>query len=84
MPNANWDGRERRRATSDHDALIRIITLLENHTKSFEDHIMADNLYFKEIKNEIKAINRFMWTVIGGMVLLNALPAASNFMKLLQ
>lgn len=68
MPNQPWDGiTERRHKATDHDTLIGLVQILNNHVenfnklhKKFEEHILEDARRFD-------AINRTVWTATGAV-----------------
>lgn len=70
-----WDGEtERRRTPSDHDNLIRVITLLAQHVKNFDNHVEDDKVMAKDVRFSTKMI--YM-----GMGALGALQMVIIFIK---
>ncbi len=58
-----WDGKERRGNTEDHDILIRLdanvsnlIDLVEHHRKDFKSHMDKDDLNFQAVSTEMQNI----------------------------
>lgn len=67
----NWDGKiERRTNPTDHDTLVRAITILEHHVKNFDTHVGDDKESFKIIRAQIGKHAIFIYIAIGGIGML--------------
>jgi hypothetical protein len=61
-----WDGRiERRNNAGDHDNITRLITILDNHVKNFDQHVEKDEARFKEIGDKLWNHAKFIYIGIG-------------------
>lgn len=68
MSNKSWNGNvERRHNPSDHDNLIRVITLLAEHVKNFDTHVLDDKILSKKVDFHSKMI----YIGIGGLGMIN-------------
>ena len=61
-----WDGKdERRRNVNDHDAITRLLILLEQHVKNFDNQLDAFNQHVADDNRNFATLNRAMWVAIG-------------------
>ena len=51
-----WDGTERRKKASDHDTLICLVQILDNHVANFNAHVEEDKVLAKEVRFSTKII----------------------------
>lgn len=62
-----WDGLEERRIEpTDHDNLIRVITILSEHVKNFDSHVVDD----KAIAKKVEWSNKMLYMGLGGIAAL--------------
>lgn len=62
----SWDGKtERRNNAGDHDNITRLITLLENHVKNFDSHVIEDKENFKSIGDKLWNHAKYIYIGIG-------------------
>lgn len=74
MANPRWDGKvERRLYPNDHDNIVRAITILENHVKNFDSHVVEDKENFKTIRDQIGKHAIYIYMSVGGLAVLNFL-----------
>lgn len=74
MPHQPWDGHERRQESRDHDTLIAIVQILNNHVANFEKHIVSDLQCFKELRDTVHKLERCMWIATGVVAVFHVLP----------
>lgn len=59
-----WDGEtERRSFPSDHDNLIRVIAILAEHVKNFDNHVIDDKLMAKKVEFSTKMVYMAMGAI---------------------
>jgi len=70
----SWNGEERRKVNQrDHDLLTRIDANLANFMKKFEEHVDNDTRIEREIRNDVKWLQRIAWMGFGAYTLINVL-----------
>ena len=77
MPNRDkpWDGNtERRHNPTDHDNLIRVIAILAEHVKNFDNHILDD-------KNALKKLDWANKMIYIGLGAIGTLQFVAIFIK---
>jgi hypothetical protein len=57
---------------SDRELLVRIYERLTNHTNTFAQHIENDKVAFLEMNKKISGLERFRWSVLGGVAIVSA------------
>lgn len=90
MP-TKWDGEERRASTRDHDTLIQIVQIMDNHVKNFDTHVNAfrsheiqDQVNFDKLRKEVLAVQRIIWMATGIILAVEALPTVLKLMHILN
>ena len=64
----NWDGKERRMSSEDHDILIEIRRDVKNLIQNFESHTKDDKEQFKIIARENEWTKKILYGGIGVVV----------------
>lgn len=80
----DWDGKERRRDSRDHDLLTLIHADLSNFMRRFDEHADEDNEHFKRIYPKISSLEKFMWKSIGisiGLGMISTIILVIEFLK---
>lgn len=63
-----WDGDiERRKTPTDHDNLIRVIAILSEHVKNFDDHVKEDKDSFQKVGDKLWGHARFIYIGLGAI-----------------
>ncbi len=90
MPN-QWNGPERRKDDRDHDTLITIVQILDNHVKNstaheaaFRAHEIQDQTNFEKLKISVQKIERIIWIATGIILAVQALPTAIQVSHILN
>lgn len=80
MPNP-WDGRDRRKQSTDHDTLIELVQILRSEVEKIDmissnlkEHEIKDESNFEKIKDDIAGIKRILWIATGMIIALDGLP----------
>ena len=75
-----WDGKDRRKEEKDqdHDVLTRIDTNLSNFMIQFEKHVDQDTSDFKDLRESLEVLKRYVYIGIGGTIVLEFF---FNFLK---
>lgn len=63
----NWDGSERRESTKDHDTLIQMVQILQNHVNNFDKHRTDFSDHIKKDDKNFEFLNRVAWCGFGGL-----------------
>jgi hypothetical protein len=86
-----WNGNERRQPTKDHDTLIQVVTILDNHVKNFNMHTDAfkaheirDQANFDSLRKDVLGIQRVIWIATGIILAVQFLPTALKLMHILN
>ncbi len=76
-----WNGSERRKENTDHDTLIQIVQIMDNHVKNFQTHAEAfrahevqDQTNFDKLRTQIAKIERIIYIATGVLLAVQALP----------
>lgn len=87
----DWNGSERRAPSKDHDTLIQVVTILDNHVKNFNTHTDAfkaheikDQANFDSLRKDVLGIQRVIWTATGIILAVEALPTVLKLMHILN
>lgn len=64
-----WNGIERRKPSTDHDTLICLVQILDNHVLNFEKHVEDDKVLSRDVKFSTKMI----YIGIGGLGMLEVI-----------
>lgn len=74
MYNKPWDGKtERRTDATDHDHIIRMLTIQEGMVKTFDSFNTAFVTHTLEDEKKFKELNKSMAMYSGGLIAVNAL-----------
>ena len=65
---SEWDGKDRRQDSKDHDLLTRIDANLRNFIDRFGEHILDDNKRFKEHSEKIEFQQKVFYGCLGVVV----------------
>lgn len=69
-----WDGKtERRSDPTDHDNLIRVITILAEHVKNFDQHVIEDKKNFESLSNKLWSHARYIYIGIGMLAVIQVI-----------
>lgn len=86
-----WLGNDRRTPSRDHDTLIQVVQILDNHVKNFNTHIDAFKLHeikdqanFDSLRKDVLAIQKVVWTASGIIIAVEALPTVLKLMHILN
>lgn len=86
-----WLGNERRQPSKDHDTLIQVVTILDNHVKNFNSHTEAfraheikDQSNFDALRKDVLGIQKVVWTASGIIIAVEALPTVLKLMHILN
>lgn len=89
--NDEWKGNERRSPAKDHDTLIQVVTILDNHVKNFNTHTEAfksheirDQVNFDSLRKDVLGIQRVVWMATGIIIAVEALPTVLKLMHILN
>lgn len=63
----SWNGTERRKPSSDHDTLIELVVILNNHVTNFNKHVEDD----KVLEKDIRFATRMIFLALGGLGMLD-------------
>jgi hypothetical protein len=79
MPGA-WNGEERRKGNRDHDTLIEVVQILQNHVENdtknwarFDVHTAEDKQNFTTVTNKVDKHAMYIYMAIGAIGLLEIL-----------
>ncbi len=83
-----YRGPERRIHSDDHDTIVTMIQLLNNHVNNFNDHKREDESSFKTIMVKLEkqdgvldVIKRYIYIGLGILIAINGVPTVINFVK---
>lgn len=88
-----WDGETERRSAGgrDHDTLIQMVQILDNHVKnfdvhsnSFKAHEIQDQTNFDKLRTSIAKIERVIYIATGAILAVEALPTVLKLMHILN
>lgn len=65
-----WNGEERRLSARDHDTLIQMVQILQNHVENFDKHRDDFTEHSKDDKKNFDFLNRTVWGGLGGLAVL--------------
>lgn len=51
-----WNGKERRKPSTDHDTLIALVQILDNHVENFNKHVDDDKILAKDVRFSSKMV----------------------------
>lgn len=81
MPDKPWDNQERRVETKDHDTLIQMVQILQNHVDNFKNHVSVfdvhvdkDEKSFDNLRKDNQITQRMVWMAAGAVMAVQALP----------
>ncbi len=88
MANKPYQGPERRIHSDDHDTIVTMIQLLNNHVNNFNDHKTDDIKNFSAIMTKLErqdgvleVIKRYIYIGLGILIAINGVPTVINFVK---
>lgn len=58
---------DRRKPNTDHDTLIEVVQILNNHVNNFDAHAQVDKESFKEIGDKLDNHSKYIYIGIGIM-----------------
>lgn len=85
-----YHGPERRKHADDHDTVVQLLEIMNNHVGNFDTHredyrrhIIDDNKFFEEIRKNIAGIHRIGWVALGALLALQVLPKVVEVIHIL-
>lgn len=89
--NNNWDGKERRCHSDDHDTIVAALQLLNSHVSNFNEHKLEDVRNFDKIMIKLEkqdgvleVIKKYVYIGLGILIAINGVPTVINFIKSLH
>jgi hypothetical protein len=80
--NEKWDGSERRQPIRDHDTLIQMVQILQNHVHNFDDHRkefknheIKDETNYQKLEKVNQGTQKIIWTATGLLLSVQVIPA---------
>lgn len=84
-------GEENRNNNKDHDTLIQLVQIMDNHVKNFNTHAdtfkaheIKDQSNFDSLRTDVLGIQKVVWTASGIIIAVQALPTVLKFMHILN